>query len=308
MQLPFFSIIIPTFNREKQIYETILSVVNQSFEDYEVLVIDNKSTDNTESIVNSFSNNRIHFYKNDRNYERCYSRNRGIQLAKGKYILLLDSDDLYEPYHLKNWHQFILSYGSRTDCFYVSDKKIFKESIFNQLNPSILSDTHPVTYFFLNPIIPGQVCVPSIILKKFQFRNDLLIFEDAALWMELAFDYPVVFNGITSFIYRLHDDNSVNEAVYNAYLKRLKAIRILLKEKKYKKILPLKAIRFSFNACYMGIIRFHDVNSSRILRFTWVLKSFLFFPEYGLKNKILLLVNTMPLISNLDYFKRKKLY
>ncbi len=305
---PFFSIIIPTYNREKHIKETISSVIIQSFEDFELLVIDNKSQDNTAEIVSSFNDSRIQFYQNDENYERCYSRNRGIQLAKGKYILLLDSDDLFEYDHLDNWYQFILAQGDKSDCFYVSDKKILKDVFLIQKNPRLLIDLHPVTYFFLNPIIPGQVCLSAEILKKYQFRNDLLILEDAALWMELAFDHPVVFNNITSFIYRLHEDNSVNEYVYNAYYKRLKAIRILLKENRFSRLLPKRSIRFSLNACYLGIIRYHNANSSRFIRFSWVIRSILFFPEYGLKNKFLMLLNTLPFISSLFYFKSRKFY
>ena len=308
MTNPFFSIIIPTYNREKQVSDTIQSVLSQTFGDFELLIIDNHSQDRTKDIIDSFSDDRIHFFQNDRNYERCFSRNRGIQLSKGEYILLLDSDDLYEQEHLANWYAFIHEIGGRADCFFVSDKKILKDTLFVQKNPVFSEISQPVSYFFLNPIIPGQVCVPSIILKRYQFRDDLLIFEDAALWMELVLDYPVVFNSITSFIYRLHEDNSVNEAVHNAYFKRLKAIRMILKECKFKTLLPLKVIRFSLNSCYMGIIRYHDVNSSRFLRFIWVLKSILYFPEFGFKNKFLLLLNTIPYISKLDYFKEKKLY
>lgn len=308
MSDPFFSIIIPTFNREKQICETLQSVLNQSFNDFEVLIIDNQSQDNTAYLVATFNDKRVQFHQNDQNYERCYSRNRGIQLAKGLYTLLLDSDDLFENKHLENWHQFILLNENRSDCFYVSDKKILKDKLLLQRNPFLSIDLHPVTYFFLNPIIPGQVCIPTNILKKHQFRSDLLIFEDAALWMELANDYPVVFNDISSFIYRLHEDNSVNESIYNAYYKRLKAIRILLKEKRLNSLLPKRSVRFSLNACYMGIIRFHDVNSSRFVRFSWILRALIYFPEYAYKNKILLLLNTFPFISKLRYFTNRRLY
>ena len=297
---PYFSIIIPTFNREKQIKETIQSVLNQSFEDFELIIIDNQSQDKTKEIVTSFIDKRIHFYQNEQNYERCYSRNRGIQMAKGQYVLLLDSDDLFEFNHLENWNSYIYAHGNKTDCFYVSDKKILNDTLSLQRNPFFSRDLHPVTYFFLHPIIPGQVCVPTIILKKYSFRDDLLIFEDAALWMELAILYPVVFNSINSFIYRLHEDNSVNENVHNAYLKRLKAIRILIKEIRYCQLLTRSSIRFSLNACYLGIIRYHDVNSSRFHRFLWIFKSIMFFPEFGFKNKLLLLLNTLPFISNLS--------
>jgi glycosyltransferase involved in cell wall biosynthesis len=305
---PFFSIIIPTYNREKHIKETISSVIIQSFEDFELLVIDNKSQDNTAIIVSSFNDSRIQFYQNDENYERCYSRNRGIQLASGKNVLLLDSDDLFEINHLKNWYQFLLADGNTSDCFYVSDKKILKDTLSTQKNPVFFKGLNPISYFFLNPIIPGQICVPANILKRYQFRTDLLIFEDAAFWMELSLKHDVVFNTITSFIYRLHDGNSVNEFVHNVYFKRLKAIQILLNEKRFRSLLPKRIIRFSLNACYLGIIRYHDANSSRFIRFSWVIRSILFFPEYGLKNKFLLLMNTLPLISSLIYFKRRKLY
>ena len=305
---PFFSIIVPTYNREKHISETIFSVLSQSFQDFELLVIDNKSQDKTIEIVNSFIDNRIRFYQNSENYERCYSRNKGIELAIGKYILLLDSDDLFEFNHLDNWHQFIQLHGNKSSSFYVSDKKIFKGTLFIQRNPVLLKGVKPITYFFLNPIIPGQICVSSSILKQYKFRNDLLIFEDAALWMELASDYNVIFSPITSFIYRLHDGNSVNESVNNVFFKRLNAIKILLNEKKIIRLLPKNCIRFSLNTCYLGIIRFHDVNSSRFVSFKWVFKSILFFPEYGLKNKILLLMNTIPFISKLNYFKNRKFY
>lgn len=305
---PFFSIIIPTYNREKQISETIQSILNQSFIDFEIIIVDNQSTDSTKERVEGFDDKRIQFYQNECNFERCYSRNRGIHLATGKYILLLDSDDLYEFNHLENWHQFIVSSGDKEDVFYVSDKQIFTSNKVFKRNPALVSGQHPITYFFLNPIIPGQVCVHAKILKKYKFRNELLIFEDAAMWMELALENRVVFNSISTFVYRLHEDNSVNEAVYNAYYKRLKAIRIIWREKKFKSVLSLSSIRFSLNASYMGIIRYHDVNSPRLIRFTWVLRSIILFPEFGFKNKILLLLTTFPFISNVRYLKGKKLY
>lgn len=306
-KVPFFSIIITTYNREKHISETLESVINQTFGDFEVLVIDNQSTDSTKENVCSYKDERIFFYQNEQNFERCYSRNRGIKLAKGSYILLLDSDDLYEPDHLSNWYRFIQSNNTNSDCFYVSEKKILKEKEFSLQHNHILQD-HPVCYFFLNPIIPGQVCVPSTTFKKYSFRNDLLIFEDAAMWMELSIKNKVFFHSISSFVYRLHDDNSVNESVYNAYFRRLKAIRKITKEQRFKSYLDRKSIRFSLNACYMGIIRYHIANSSNVIQITWILKSLLFFPDFGFKNKLLLLFQSIPIIGGLTYFKNRKLY
>ncbi len=301
----FFSIIIPTYNRELYIRDTIISVLGQTFTDFEILVIDNYSTDNTLAIIESFKDNRIFFYQNQENYERCYSRNRGIALSKGQFILLLDSDDLFEPNHLQEWYEFINQRDSQTKVFYVSEKKILFNDIIEVQNNTKLKE-HPVAYFFQNPILPGQVCIPSIIAKKHFFRNDLLIFEDAALWMELALENQVVFNSISTFIYRNHEDNSVNVIKHNAYFLRLKAIRKLLQEKTFSKFIYQK--RFALNACYMGIIRYHEYNSNRITRFMWILKALVLFPEFGFKNKLLLFLNVIPILSNLNYFKNRRLY
>ena len=302
--IPFFSIIIPTFNREKHISETLESVLSQSFGDFEVLVIDNQSSDRTKEIVCSYEDERIFFYQNEQNFERCYSRNRGVKLAKGNYILLLDSDDLYEPEHLSNWHDFIQFNETNLNCFYVSDKKILKENELSvQLNP--VCGEHPVSYFFLNPIIPGQVCVPSTIMKKHSFRNDLLIFEDAAMWMELSLKNKVVFNSISSFVYRLHEDNSINEQKYNVYFTRLKALRIILCERKYRKWISFKDKRKNINASIMGIIRFKKYNSLRFTGLIWSLYAILFYPEFALKNKILVMLSFIPILSRIPYFRSK---
>jgi glycosyltransferase involved in cell wall biosynthesis len=303
--MPFFTIVIPTYNREKYIQETITSVLDQTFDDFELIIIDNHSEDTTKYKIDSFSDKRINFYQNDKNYERCYSRNRGISLAKGKFILLLDSDDLYEENHLLNWYNFINQRDVKENAFYVSAKKVLQnEQISSQ--PNIQIKEHPVSYFFQNPILPGQVCIPSTLAKQYSFRSDLLIFEDAALWMELALDYQVIFNSISTFIYRNHEDNSVNVIKHNAYYLRLIAIRKILKEIKFAKYIIHK--RFTLNACYMGVIRYHEYNSNRITRFIWILKALVLFPDFGFKNKLLLFLNVFPILSNLSYFKNRRLY
>ena len=303
----FFSIVIPVYNREKLISETIKSVLKQSFTSFELILIDNCSTDKTIEIINSFLDERIILLQNERNFERCYSRNRGIQFSSGKFILLMDSDDLIEINHLQSWYDFLNKKNSKKECIYISDKKILKGDVCTiQVNPLFIDN--PVRYFFLNPVIPGQVCVSSEILKKYIFKDEFLIFEDAALWMEMALKNNVEFNHIDSFIYRLHDDNSVNEEVNNAFYLRLKSIRLILKDRKIKKHLSNKVIRFSKNACYKGIIRYHRVNSNFRVRFKWVFLSILLYPEYNFKNKLLIFLDCFPLFSRMLALQKKNIY
>ncbi len=101
MNKPTVSVIIPTYNRADLISRSIGSVLNQTFKDFEVLVIDDGSTDNTENIINSFNNSRIKYIKNKKNIGAAAARNIGIKIAKGKYIAFQDSDDEWMPEKLE---------------------------------------------------------------------------------------------------------------------------------------------------------------------------------------------------------------
>lgn len=115
-----FSIIIPCFNAEKTITNTIQSVLNQTFSNFEIICIDDYSLDSTYSIINSISNidNRIISKKLKKNSGPFMARLQGLEIAQGNYIMFLDSDDLYEKKclevlskKLKNNHVDILQFG-----------------------------------------------------------------------------------------------------------------------------------------------------------------------------------------------------
>ncbi len=91
------SIIMPSYNTGKYIAETIDSVLAQTYSDWELLIVDDCSTDNTDAVVSKYlTDERIHYIKNDKNSGAAVSRNRALRKAKGKWIAFLDSDDLWE--------------------------------------------------------------------------------------------------------------------------------------------------------------------------------------------------------------------
>lgn len=105
---PFFSVIIPTYNRAHLIVKTIRSVLNQSFRDFEIIVVDNHSTDNTVEELEPFLKERsITLVLQDKNYERAVSRNKGFDHATGKYVTLLDSDDIMYSSCLQDAYEFL---------------------------------------------------------------------------------------------------------------------------------------------------------------------------------------------------------
>ena len=93
MNKNLISIVIPTFNREKKLKKAILSVINQSYTNWELIIVDNNSSDESEALVNSFKNKNIFFYKIDNKGIIAKSRNFGVSISNGDYICFLDSDD-----------------------------------------------------------------------------------------------------------------------------------------------------------------------------------------------------------------------
>ena len=94
------SIIIPTFNRAKLLARSLRSILNQNYEEWEVIIIDNFSEDNTEQIIRGFKNKKIIYKKFHNNGSIAKSRNEAIKISTGNYIAFLDSDDWWKPYKL----------------------------------------------------------------------------------------------------------------------------------------------------------------------------------------------------------------
>lgn len=101
MKNPFFTVIIPTFNRAALLKEAIQSALDQTFGDFELIVVDDHSTDNTKDTVRSFKDDRIMYIVNDRTKGAAGARNAGIFRAKGEWIAFLDSDDVWLPQKLE---------------------------------------------------------------------------------------------------------------------------------------------------------------------------------------------------------------
>lgn len=135
------SIIMPSYNCGRFVAETIRSVQAQTYSNWEILFVDDCSTDDTETIVKAFNDQRIHFFKNTKNSGAAVSRNKALREARGRWIAFLDSDDLWEPQKLEKQVRFMeengykFSYtkyaemdseGNDTDVIVSGPKKITK--------------------------------------------------------------------------------------------------------------------------------------------------------------------------------------
>lgn len=101
MKEPLISVVIPTYNRSEMLKDALKSVLNQTFQDFEIIVCDDGSEDNTKEIVEAFKDNRIKYLWQENSGLSPAVRNMGIQASKGKYVALLDSDDIWLPNKLE---------------------------------------------------------------------------------------------------------------------------------------------------------------------------------------------------------------
>lgn len=109
---PLVSVIIPTYNRGRLILDSINSVLNQTYKNIELIVVDDCSTDNTEEILKSINDSRIKYVKLEKNSGACIARNKGIELSTGEFIAFNDSDDLWITTKLEKQLCFLKNYNA----------------------------------------------------------------------------------------------------------------------------------------------------------------------------------------------------
>ena len=200
---PLVSIIMPAYNAEKYIAESIRSVIKQTYQNWELIVADDCSTDDTAEIVNSFSDARIHYYKCVKNSGVAQTRNFGISKADGEWIAFLDSDDLWEPTKLEKQIGFIEN--SRTA------KLVFTASAFVNENGIrlgyILPAPKTVTTKELlkqNVLSCSSILIAKEYIKKYPFPSGEVIHEDYVSWLKILAEIDTAY-GINEplLIYRV---------------------------------------------------------------------------------------------------------
>ncbi len=160
----FISVIIPTYNRANKISKAIQSILNQSFKDFEIIIMDDNSQDNTKEIVLSFNDERIKYYKNINNLGQIKNMQEGVQKAQNEWIIFLSDDDYYE-----NNNSFMLAYElSQNDiqAIFIEhciDNGIFKVDNFTKDIPPIVNAKELLLKY------PWEIL--NIIIKKEFFLN-----------------------------------------------------------------------------------------------------------------------------------------
>lgn len=223
---PFFTIVIPTYNRAKFIVNTINSILQQDYKNFEVIVVDDGSTDNTGLLVENIGDERVRYFK-QKNGERGAARNKGVELSKGEYINFIDSDDLVYPNHLTTAHQFIIEKNPEVfhQGFDIKDIELNLEGKVNNL-PDPINDR----LIFGNYLSCSGVFLKREVIAKNRFNENraLSVSEDYELWLRIASKYSIRTNNkITSTLVN-HDARSVLQINKDKFLIRMEKLKDLV--------------------------------------------------------------------------------
>lgn len=225
---PLVSVIIPAYNHEMYIEEALQSVINQTYKNIEVIIINDGSTDSTAEILEKFIKNNqdknIQFV-DKQNEGVCKTLNMGLAMATGDYVAFLASDDLWLPDKISMQLEFMeknknvgmvfsdawfLRFNTKTDIKWSDHKHGI-----NKYFQNCIQNTNMYTLLLTHAIIPAvTVMIRKTVLEEVGFFDDSLLYEDKDMWLRIARVYPIAYIDRPLALYRLHNNNISNNSLF----------------------------------------------------------------------------------------------
>lgn len=235
--MPKVSVIVTTYNRKEYLTETIQSILNQTYQDFELIVVDNFSNYDFFALVKSFNSEKITPFQNQNNGVIAVNRNVGISHAKGEYIAFCDDDDVWIGNKLEE--QITLLNKTKCDLVY-SNMFLFKGDITNIIGKTSYEKINNLKNLIANnPIVTSSVLVRN---KELFFPEDLnlIAIEDYALWLNLYLKgFKFEFIDMPLVYFRIGETNtSTNNKIW--VTKHLKLIYLYVPILIHNPNLPIK--------------------------------------------------------------------
>ena len=180
---PLITIIIPFFNRIKSTISSLYSALNQSYNNIEIIIIDDCSTEDITELLDVVKNNlNVFYHRNLVNLGSSFSRNKGIKYSKGDYISFLDSDDIFKPDKINLQLNFMIKKNSSFS--YTSYFRSYGNKV-SLVRCNLIPMVYPLIAFYC-PIATPTVMIKKEILNNFKFNNQSRFGEDLILWIQLS--------------------------------------------------------------------------------------------------------------------------
>lgn len=208
--IPLFSVVVTVYNKSQFVERTIKSILNQTISDFELVIVDDGSTDDSLEVINTLNDSRIMVFPN-KNQGVSSARNFGLKKAKGHFIALCDGDDIWLDNHLSELKTLIETYphcgiyATSYEKHYF--KNYIKQPVFNHIE-------HPffgiVDDYFKSSLKDNILWTSAIALPKttidqgYIFKDDLGWGEDTDLWIRIACDFKIAFSSKPTALKMIH--------------------------------------------------------------------------------------------------------
>ena len=209
---PFFSVIIPTYNRAHLVGETIESFLKQTFKNFELIIVDDGSTDNTKEVIHKYLSDPRVKYIYQENKERGAARNRGAKEAKGLYLNFFDSDDIALTDHLQKAYELIMKYG-------IDKVKWMHGNYSSFINGKILEPIHKKTISgnITKQLLKGNIILLCTMIIKKEFFDGILFYEgkevsvseDWVFAIKASLNAPIFFQPEVTVLIRHHSGRTM---------------------------------------------------------------------------------------------------
>lgn len=217
--MPFFSVIIPLYNKENFILNTLNSVLNQTFNDYEIIIVEDCSTDKSLEVVTTLLNSNIRIIKHEKNKGLSAARNTGIKNAKANYIAFLDADDLWKENYLQEIVQLIIDYPN-AKLFASNYEEIYMDNLIliPQNNSKKLNNNSLIKDFFKislsQPLYcPSSLCIEKSIFKIIAYYDENITFgEDVDFNIRANSNFKLAYSNLPLVRYLMLSENQITKS------------------------------------------------------------------------------------------------
>jgi glycosyltransferase involved in cell wall biosynthesis len=275
-QVPKISVLLPVYNSGTFLAQAIDSVLAQSFSDFELIVINDGSTDESETIISRYADARIVYVKNESNLGLIATLNKGLALCKGKFIARMDADDISLPQRFEKQVEFLEQYPEvavvATKIVMIDQQGIetgFWDDDFNASNRREIAEMMPKLNCIAHPSIMSRAHILRNIGYNRRFRGS----EDWGLWLTLLSQGHVIEKlDETLLKYRVHSEGTVVKSNMDGVSKRIirfKRRYIFTKfasadfkaaDKKVLRYLAIDMLKYYFHPVYTFLVKLVQTN------------------------------------------------
>jgi len=305
---PLVAILMPVYNCQNYLDKAIKSILSQTYQNFEFIIINDNSNDDTEKIIRSFKDIRIRYFKNKKNLGLAQSLNKGIKIAKGKYIARMDGDDISLPQRIEKQVKYMEQNSGISVCG--TNAIIIDEyGKFNKYDDKPLTNEEiKLNLFFNNPLIHPSVIFRKNVFENYQYNPNLSKGQDYELWVRLSLNPNIKFANLSErlFKYRLY---YTNERIKNISLyDKIYELNLL----NFSKTFDIKCSEFELKS-YIVWLSHNTKYAENFLNYIAVirlvrrlLKSIKYTKQFEYVNPVNFYINK--LLYNHNYFIDKSLY